>query len=85
MSGLWYELTRPRRARVVVPIVLGFSLLLGLWASAQAAGLGPLTDTLTQANQEARGSIVPAVAAILAVIVLIGVGAGLVRVISRST
>ena len=56
-----------------------------LYGSADASALGPITAALNTAEAEARSSVVPAVAGILAVIVLISVGAGVVRAVNRST
>lgn len=60
-----------------------FALLIS-FGVAQAQQFGPITSALTEANNEARSSIVPAVAAILGVVVLITVGAAVVRAVTRS-
>lgn len=63
--------------------LVGFALL--FLGAADASTFGPITQALTTANTEARSSIVPAVASILGVLVLITVGAGVVRAVTRST
>ncbi len=59
---------------VVVVVGLGWS---------NASGLGEITSALNSAESEVRGSIFPAVAGILAAIMLIGVAASAARVMSR--
>ena len=53
--------------------------------AAYAQEFGAITTALTDANNEARTSIVPAIAAILGVIVLITVGAAVVKAVTRTT
>ncbi len=67
-------------------LLLGFAFACFMAvATSDASTFAPITQALTTANSEARSSIVPAVAAILGVLVLITVGAGVVRAVTRST
>lgn len=64
--------------------VLGGVALAFLLGAADAS-MAPITTALQDANSEARGPILAATAGILAVVVMIGVAAGIVRVLSRAT
>ncbi len=61
---------------VVVVVVVGLG-------GVSASGLGELTGALNSAESEVRSSIFPAVAGILASIMLIGIAASVARVMSR--
>lgn len=68
---------------------LAFYALLALigYVTAQgggATGLSAITAELSAANTEARSSILPAISAILGVMVLIGVAGGIVAVLTRN-
>lgn len=65
-----------------VLLILIFWLLV---AAAHASGLGEVSSALNAAEAEARGSILTGVAGILAVVVLIGAAAGVVRAVTRAT
>lgn len=70
---------------------LGVGFVLGIGSAAlfilasSAFGMAPITGALEAAKAEAGGPILLAVSGILAVVVMIGVAAGVVRVVSRST
>lgn len=66
---------------LLVVTVLG---LLTLPSGAVAGSLSGISGALSDANAEARGPILTSLAGILAAVVLIGVGAGIVRAITRS-
>lgn len=73
--------------RSPVWLLLGFLLGVALASVpfSYASGLGAITTSLTSANTEIRGPILTAISLILAAFVLITVGAGIVRVITRSS
>lgn len=53
-------------------------------SNVNAQALGPVTQALSSAEAEARGSILTGIAGILGVIVLIGVAGGVVRALTRT-
>lgn len=73
--------------RSPVWLLLGFPIGFALAALpySLASGLGAISTSLSSANAEIRGPILTAISLILAAFVLITVGAGIVRVITRSS
>lgn len=65
--------------------VLFLLAVVSVVSAAGTVGLAPITGALEQANTEARGPILTAVSAILAVFVMISIGAGVAKVLTRST
>lgn len=69
---------RPKFWHVVVITLAGLSVSI----AARAQDFAEITGALSAANTEVRGSVFPAVAAILGAVVLIAVAARVVAVIS---
>lgn len=78
----WWRSWRPSFAQVVAVTLLALAVSIGLDASAQ--DFSAITTALSDANTEVRTGVFPAVAAILGAVVLIGVAAGVVHVITRN-
>lgn len=65
-------------------LVLGL-LSFGFAETGSSEGIGQITAALGGSEQEIRGGVFPAVVGVLTAILVIGVAAGVVRVISRNT
>lgn len=79
--GSWWKRWRPTFGQLVLVTFVG--LVLSIGAHALGQDFGAITSALSDANTEVRGSVFPAVSAILGAIVLIAVAAGVVHVITR--
>jgi hypothetical protein len=71
------------------PIIIVLAVYLALYllglAQAQGANLSSITADITAAGNEVRTGMFPAIAGIIGAMVLIGVAAGVARVLTRSS
>jgi H+/Cl- antiporter ClcA len=69
---------------LLLGLLLGAVLALGSLGDAQSSSMAPITSALSGVEGEIRTGVQPAVVGVLAIILVIGIGAGVVRVISRN-
>jgi H+/Cl- antiporter ClcA len=69
---------------LLLGLLLGAVLALGSLGNAQSSSMAPISSALSGVESEIRTGVQPAVVGVLAIILVIGIGAGVVRVISRN-
>jgi H+/Cl- antiporter ClcA len=69
---------------LLLGLLLGAVLALGSLGDAQSSSMAPISSALSGVESEIRTGVQPAVVGVLAIILVIGIGAGVVRVISRN-
>ncbi len=69
---------------LLVGLLLGAVLALASVGDAQSSSMAPISSAFSGVESEIRTGVQPAVVGVLAIILVIGIGAGVVRVISRN-
>ncbi len=78
------SLASRRFAPLLLGLLLGAVLSLGSLGDAQSSSMTPISSALSGVEGEIRTGVQPAIVGVLAIILVIGIGAGVVRVISRN-